>query len=208
LSKDTYLSIQKPAEGLFQDKGSKFISYAFPFYGIATLGTIINTLKAQHPKARHFCYAYRIGLEGDIFKSNDDGEPSGSAGKPILNVLLSKQLSDMLVVVVRYFGGTLLGVPGLIRAYKSATEEVVLASEIIEITIEISLRIEFEVARTNQVMLILKQIEIKNFKQTYEEKCIITCTIRKGLKAEILVAFQSLWDVELLFEDDFLGIGS
>jgi uncharacterized YigZ family protein len=208
LNKDNYFSIEEPAEGLYVEKGSKFFSYIFPFSVIDELSLYINDLKIQHPKARHFCYAYRIGLNGDLYKSNDDGEPSGSAGKPIMNVLLSNQLSDVLLVVVRYFGGTLLGVPGLIKAYKAAADEAIISSKIIEITIEISLEIKFDVARTNQVMMLLKQFGIHKFTQAYAEKSIINCKIRKGIKEEIGTAFQTLWDVELLFEDDFLGTGS
>jgi uncharacterized YigZ family protein len=208
LSKDSYLSIEFPAEGLSVEKGSKFISYSFPFQEISDLGSIIDSLKLKHLKARHFCYAYRIGLNGEVFKSNDDGEPSGSAGKPILNALLSSQLSDVLIVVVRYFGGTLLGMPGLIKAYKAAADEAIFSSKIIKITVEISFEITFDVARTNQVMMLLKQFGIHKFTQAYTEKSIINGKIRRGLKAEIMIAFQPLWDVELVFEDDFLGTGS
>ena len=122
LFEDTYQTIEFPAEGIFRDKGSKFIAYAYPFKDEANLKDIIADLKSQHPKARHHCYAYRLSPDRSVFRVNDDGEPSGTAGRPILNVLLSMDVTNILVVVVRYFGGTLLGVPGLINAYKTATQ--------------------------------------------------------------------------------------
>ncbi|MES2797811.1 MAG: YigZ family protein, partial [Bacteroidota bacterium] len=116
---DSFFTISKKAEGEFKDKGSRFIAIAYPFDNIDLLKTYLIETKTIHPKARHFCYAYKIGMDSENSRSNDDGEPSGSAGKPILNAILSKNLSNILIIVVRYFGGTLLGVPGLINAYKS-----------------------------------------------------------------------------------------
>ena len=207
--KDSYTSIDSTAESLFVDKGSKFLAFGFPFKDIETLSGLIANLKGQHPKARHFCYGYRVGMIGDIFKSSDDGEPAGSAGKPILNTLISHDISDVLVVVVRYFGGTLLGVPGLIKAYKTATEEVINAANCIIITKEIGLEIQFNAGRTNQVMMLLKQFKIEKFQLEYTHLSVLKCNIALGLRPEIENAFQELWDVELVFvDDDFLGTGS
>ncbi|MBS1531433.1 MAG: YigZ family protein, partial [Bacteroidetes bacterium] len=113
---DTYLTIEKPAEGVFRDRGSKFMAYAYPITSEPDIKLIIAGLKQEHPKANHYCYAMRLSTDRSVFRINDDGEPSGTAGRPILNVLLSRNLTNLVVVVVRYFGGTLLGVPGLINA--------------------------------------------------------------------------------------------
>jgi len=131
LNKDDYNSIQSAVQGLYKEKGSKFIAYAYPFKNTSELKPYLEKLRKEHPKARHWCYAYRIGQTGESFRSNDDGEPSGSAGKPILGQLLSQSLSDTLIVVVRYFGGTKLGVPGLIHAYKAAAFDAIQNAEII-----------------------------------------------------------------------------
>ncbi len=207
--KDSYFSIKEPAESLFVDKGSKFLAFAYPFKDISGLSDILSNLKQQHPKARHFCYAYRLGILGEVFKSTDDGEPAGTAGKPILNCLLSQDVSDVLIVVVRYFGGTLLGVPGLIRAYKTAAEDVLQAANKTLITKQIELEIRFEANRTNQVMLILKQFKIDNFTLSYTHLSMLSCALPLGQRTEVENAFQELWDVELVFDDaGFLGTGS
>ena len=121
--RDSYKSIPGPAEGLFKDNGSRFISFAFPVETEEEVKSIVGDLKKKYHDARHHCYAYRLGYLGDKFRANDDGEPSSSAGRPILGQIDSRGLSDVLVVVVRYFGGIKLGIPGLIRAYKTSTAE-------------------------------------------------------------------------------------
>ena len=127
---DEFKTIKSNSEGLFKDKGSKFYAYAFPIQNEEDVRFYLETVKAEHPKARHACYAYKLGIEETNFRANDDGEPSGSAGKPILNTITSFDLTDTFVVVIRYFGGTLLGVPGLINAYKEATKEALSIAEI------------------------------------------------------------------------------
>lgn len=127
---DTYRTIAHPAEGIFKDRGSKFLGFAFPVKTETEIKEIIANLRAEHSKARHFCWALRLTADRSVFRLNDDGEPSGTAGRPILNTLLSADLTNILIVVVRYFGGTLLGVPGLINAYKTASQESILAAEI------------------------------------------------------------------------------
>src|ERR1700742_4267725 len=121
MNEDIYYTIGKEATAEFRDRGSKFIGYACPAMSVDECKERLNAIKKEHPKATHHCYAYRIGLDGNLFRVNDDGEPSGTAGRPILGQIDSKELVNVLVVVVRYFGGTLLGVPGLINAYKTAT---------------------------------------------------------------------------------------
>src|SRR5580700_3591355 len=132
---DTYRTIEKPIEGLFRDRGSKFLAFAYPVNTETELKTALALLKAEHPKANHHCWALRLGIDRSVFRLNDDGEPSGTAGRPILNTLFSRDLTNLVVIVVRYFGGTLLGVPGLINAYKSATEDALKQAIIIEKTV-------------------------------------------------------------------------
>ena len=132
LFEDTYHTIEKPSEGLFRDRGSKFLAYAYQVNSESELKNNLTQLKSLHPKANHHCWAIRLSIDRSVFRLNDDGEPSGTAGRPILNTLLSHDLTNLAVVVVRYFGGTLLGVPGLINAYKSATEDALKQAVIIE----------------------------------------------------------------------------
>src|ERR1700754_4353082 len=141
---DTYKTIDKPTEGIFRDRGSKFLGYAYPINSENDIKAIVAGLKAEHPKANHHCWAMRLTIDRSVFRVNDDGEPSGTAGRPILNTLLSKDLTNLVVVVVRYFGGTLLGVPGLINAYKVATEEVLNQSVIISKTLNDVYTVSFD----------------------------------------------------------------
>jgi len=135
--KDTYNTIEESSEGLYKDKGSKFISYAFHVVDVDQVKEIIQQIKKEHFSARHHCYAYRLGFSGEHYRVNDDGEPSGTAGKPIYGQLLSHELTNVLIIVVRYFGGTLLGVSGLINAYKSAALDVIVNSNIVLKIIEL-----------------------------------------------------------------------
>lgn len=179
LFEDTYFTIEEPAEGIFRDKGSKFIAYAYPFKDENKLKEIIAELKALHPKARHHCWAYRMTPDRTVFRINDDGEPSGTAGRPILNVLLSKDVTNILVVVVRYFGGTLLGVPGLINAYKTATVEALAEASIIEKTVNDVYQIDFEYLAMNDVMRVIKDEDIAVLNQQFDNACNMTVEMRK-----------------------------
>lgn len=179
LFEDTYFTIEEPAEGIFRDKGSKFIAYAYPFKDENKLKEIIAELKALHPKARHHCWAYRMTPDRTVFRINDDGEPSGTAGRPILNVLLSKDVTNILVVVVRYFGGTLLGVPGLINAYKTATLEALAEASIIEKTVNDVYQIDFEYLAMNDVMRVIKDEDIAVLNQQFDNACNMTVEMRK-----------------------------
>ncbi|HZH54819.1 MAG TPA: YigZ family protein, partial [Sphingobacteriaceae bacterium] len=154
---DTYRTILKPSEGIFRDRGSKFIGYAYPMTDENNLKDLLGEVKALHPKARHHCYAYRLTPDRSVFRINDDGEPSGSAGRPILNTLLSYDVTNVLIVVVRYFGGTLLGVPGLINAYKAAAKEALDAAEIVEKTVNDIYELTFEYLSLNDVMRVVKE---------------------------------------------------
>lgn len=179
LFEDTYFTIEEPSEGIFRDKGSKFIAYAYPFKDENKLKEIIAELKSLHPKARHHCWAYRLSPDRTVFRVNDDGEPSGTAGRPILNALLSKDVTNILVVVVRYFGGTLLGVPGLINAYKTATQEALANSIIAEKTVNDIYQIDFEYLAMNDVMRIIKDENITVLSQEFDNACMMTVEMRK-----------------------------
>ncbi len=190
---DTYRTIGAPAGGIFRDKGSKFIAYAYPIDFEAQVKPILQTLKVEHPKARHHCWAYRLGLDTGNYRINDDGEPSGTAGRPILNSLLSAELTNVFVVVVRYFGGTLLGVPGLINAYKSATLEVIANSTIIEKTVNETFQVTCEYLQLNNVMRIIKESSLEIKSQVFDLECIFVIEVRKS-SAEIFRSRLELLD--------------
>jgi uncharacterized YigZ family protein len=176
---DTYRTIQHPAEGIFRDRGSKFLAYAYPIQSEGEIKSIVTSLKSEHPKANHHCWAMRLTADRAVFKLNDDGEPSGTAGRPILNTLLSKDLTNILIVVVRYFGGTLLGVPGLINAYKMATEEALNNAVIIEKTVNDIYTISFEYLQMNDVMRLVKDADLLVITQQFDNNCNIQVSIRK-----------------------------
>ncbi|MCA5004686.1 IMPACT family protein [Sphingobacterium bovistauri] len=179
LFEDTYFTIEEPAEGIFRDKGSKFIAYAYPFKDENKLKEVIGELRSLHPKARHHCWAYRLSPDRTVFRVNDDGEPSGTAGRPILNALLSKDVTNILVVVVRYFGGTLLGVPGLINAYKTVTQETLASASIVEKTVNDVYQIDFGYLVMNDIMRIIKDENITVLSQEFDNACIMIVEMRK-----------------------------
>ncbi|MBW8330898.1 MAG: YigZ family protein [Prolixibacteraceae bacterium] len=175
---DTYKTISKTSEGLFKDKGSKFISYAFPVESEDEIRNIVLTIKKEHHSARHHCYAWRLGHEKLVFRANDDGEPSSTAGKPILGQIQSYDLTNILIVVVRYFGGTLLGVSGLINAYRNAAQDAILQAEIIEKLVEKQLLIEFDYGVMNEVMKIFKDEKLPQNEPKFDLRCQIKTQIR------------------------------
>ena len=199
LMTDQYKTIKSPSEGLFKDKGSKFFAFAYPFEDENELKKYIEPLRKEHFKAVHFCYAYRLGLDKANFRINDDGEPSGSAGRPILNVLLSKEITNILVVVVRYWGGTLLGVPGLINAYKSATEEALLSAKIIEKTVNDVYQITFGYVQMNDIMKVVKDFELKICHQQFDDRCAIEVEFRKGISSQVIGRFEKIDEIEVEF---------
>lgn len=189
---DTYKTIQELSEGVYRDKGSKFIAYLYPLSSENDIKEIISALKAEHPKARHHCWAFRLSPDRTVFRLNDDGEPSGTAGRPILNTLLSNELTNVLAVVVRYFGGTLLGVPGLINAYKSATAEAVKNAKIIEKTVNSVFRIEFGHPHMNEVMKIVKEEDLKISNQNFDLNCSFLLEIRQSQVNKVLGKLQKV----------------
>ena len=175
---DSYKSISAQSEGLFKDNGSRFIALAFPVETEAEVKVIIDSLKKEYHDARHHCFAYRLGLTGDKWRANDDGEPSGSAGKPIFRELISRDLSDILVVVVRYFGGIKLGIPGLIRAYKTSTADALDQAQVIEKIAGKWFKIDFGYLAMNDVMKIIKDMDLPQRNQDFGERCSIEVRVR------------------------------
>ena len=175
---DAYRSIAAPSEGLFKDNGSRFIALAYPVETEEEVKSIVAGLRKQYHDARHHCYAYRLGYKGDVFRSSDDGEPSGSAGRPILGQIDSAGLSDILVGVVRYFGGIKLGIPGLIRAYKTSTADALSQATVIEKIAGQSFRLHFDYLSMNDVMKVLKDMDIPQRAQTFGADCSLEVRVR------------------------------
>jgi uncharacterized YigZ family protein len=176
---DTYLTIAGPVEGVHRVSGSKFLSFAYPIKSEAEIKPIIAKLKALHPQANHHCWAVKLGTDQSAQRFNDDGEPAGSAGRPILNTLLSKRLTNIMVVVVRYFGGTLLGIPGLISAYKIATEEALNTAKIIEKTFNDVYQVNFDYLQMNDVMKVVKDLNLEVLDTQFDTACVLKFSVRK-----------------------------
>ena len=192
-----YSTIDIPAIAEFKDRGSKFLAYSYPVNSVDTCKKIIAGLKKEHPKAVHFCVAYRIGVEGNIFRASDDGEPAGSAGRPILGQIDSKELTNIMVVVVRYFGGTLLGLPGLINAYKTATTLALQLAPIVQKPIELQYELNFDYHQMNEVMMIVKQYNCSVTEQEAQLFVQLKIGIPKARLEEALNKFNDLREVKL-----------
>jgi len=182
---DTFRTIEKPSEGLFKDKGSRFISYAFPVNSESEIRDIVQSIKKQHHSARHHCYAWRIGAEKLLFRVNDDGEPTSTAGKPILGQIQSFDLTNVLIVVVRYFGGTLLGVSGLINAYRNAALDAINQAVIVEKLVEKWLLIEFDYSVMNEVMKVFKDEKLPQIDTAFDLSCQVKTSIRLSESSRI-----------------------
>jgi uncharacterized YigZ family protein len=196
LFEDTYNTIEQSSEGLFKDKGSKFIGYAYPISSEDEVKSILLNLRSEHAKARHFCWALRLSPDRSVFRLNDDGEPSGTAGRPILNTLLSADLTNVLVVVVRYFGGTLLGVPGLINAYKNATIDALDHAVKIQKTVNDVYRITFEYLSMNDVMKVIKDEDLVVKQQSFDTNCSMDIEIRKLKLNKVIDRLESIDSVK------------
>ena len=197
---DTYHTIEKPSEGIFRDRGSKFLAFAYPVNNEADLKNKLAQLRSEHPKANHHCWAMRLTIDRSVFRLNDDGEPSGTAGRPILNTLLSHDVTNLVVVVVRYFGGTLLGVPGLINAYKMATEEALKEAAIVQKTVNDIYTIEFDYLQMNEVMRIIKEDGLTIITQSFDNNCSIMVSIRKMQVNQSLLKLGKLTAVIARYE--------
>ncbi|MBC7566956.1 MAG: YigZ family protein [Pedobacter sp.] len=196
---DTYNTIASNAEGIFQERGSKFIAYAYPLISEEQVKIFVNTLRIEHPKARHFCWALRLSKDRSNFRFQDDGEPSGTAGRPILNSLLSANLTNILIIVVRYFGGTLLGVPGLINAYKSASLDVISAAQVIEKTLNDVYEVTFLYLGINDVMRIIKDEQLEILSQNFDNECCMQLSIRKSSLNTVLGRLETIEQLNLKY---------
>jgi uncharacterized YigZ family protein len=177
MEKEFYYTIEKTAFAEFKDRGSRFLAYAVPFASKDDFKKQMALIKAEHPKATHYCFAYRIGLDGNNFRSGDDGEPPGTAGKPILGQIDSKELTNILIVVVRYFGGSLLGVPGLINAYKTAASLVLQVTPVIQKQVEVNYRLQFDYTLMNDMMLLVKQYNCT----VLQQEMLLFCSMEIGI---------------------------
>lgn len=184
-SQDQYMTIQAPSQGIFKDKGSKFLAYLFPVSNEDTCKYYIQDLKKKHFDAKHHCYAYRIGKEGITSRMNDDGEPSGTAGRPIHGQLLSSNLTQILAIVVRYFGGTLLGTSGLIQAYKAATADAIEQAHLIHCTWNYQVECTLPYAQLNLIMKLIKEMPIDVVQQELSNDCKFHLSIRESLSEEL-----------------------
>lgn len=175
---DSFKSISGVSEGLFKDNGSRFIAKAYPVETEDEVRQIVSSLKKEYHDARHHCYAYRLGYKGDVYRANDDGEPSSSAGRPILGQIDSNELSDILIVVIRYFGGIKLGIPGLIRAYKTSSADAIANATIITKVAKRRFRMEFGYLEMNSVMKIIKDLGLEQSDQEFGTACSLNVSVR------------------------------
>jgi len=195
LEGDFYKTIIKPSEGLYKDKGSKFIARVIHVKSVEQVRENLSQLKKEFHDARHFCYAYRINPENETLKSSDDGEPAGTAGKPILNQILSFELYNILVVVVRYFGGTKLGVSGLIKAYKTATLEALNTAELVDGAITRRINISFDYTLTNDVMKVINDAHIKIVDKNFARHCNLILEVERKQMEKIEIRFDEIFGV-------------
>ncbi len=196
---DKYKTIATPSEGIYKEKGSKFISYAYPVYSEDEIKEHVSALKEKYYDARHHCFAWQLGTDGLKYRANDDGEPSGTAGKPIHGQLRSHELTNILVVVVRYFGGTKLGVPGLIHAYKEATIDAINNTTIVEKTVNDIYAINFDYLAMNDVMKIVKDENLQLINQKFDLSCTIEFSLRQSEIEKVIGRFEKVESVKCEF---------
>lgn len=183
---DTYHTIDEPAYGEYKEKGSKFLAFAYPMDEEESMQEYLNIARAEHHKARHFCYAYQIGLTGDRYRINDDGEPSGTAGKPILGQILSFGLTNVAIIVIRYFGGTKLGVSGLIQAYREAAKAALETAHIVEKYISSVYRLQFNYDQMGHVLNVLKDLNADILNKSFDTSCEVTISVRQSVETHTL----------------------
>ena len=192
-----YYTIEKPSIAEFKERGSKFIAYAFPIADVAEFKLRLAEVKKEHPKATHHCFAYRFGLDGNTYRVSDDGEPSGSAGKPILGQIDSKQVTNVLVIVVRYFGGTQLGIPGLITAYKTTAAFALQTTAIVQKPVLHHFKLQFDYTQMNEVMMVVKQFDCVVEQQEMQLFCVMNIGVPQNWLAEVENRLKDLRDVEV-----------
>ncbi|MEI6679085.1 MAG: YigZ family protein [Mariniphaga sp.] len=189
---DTYKTIELTAEGLYKEKGSKFIAYAFPVSNELQIKEIVAKLKKEHHSARHHCFAWRLGSDHQVFRINDDGEPSGTAGRPIFGQIQHHGLTNILVVVVRYFGGILLGTSGLINAYKQAASNVLGNAAVVEKIIETSIEVNFDYLAMNEFMMVLKEFQLEMKESHFDLTCRAKVIVRKQLTEVVIGKLEKI----------------
>lgn len=189
---DTYKTIAAPSEGLYREKGSKFLAFAYPVRTQEEIKAHLDRLRKEYFDARHHCYAYILGPRKDAFRANDDGEPSGTGGRPIHGQLMSADLTDTLIVVVRYFGGILLGASGLANAYKAAARDAIDHATIVEKTIDCRYRLSFKYETMNDVMRILKDFDLKPLNQRFDLDCSLEVSVRQSLSVRLYDTVRDL----------------
>lgn len=194
---DTYKTIESPAEGLYKEQGSKFLAFAYPVDTTEAVKLLVEAKRKEFHDARHVCYAYMLGPERTEFRSNDDGEPSGTAGRPILGQINSNQLSNILIIVVRYFGGILLGTSGLITAYKAAAAEAITASIIVDCLIESNYVINFTYEQMNAVMRVMKENQLNIVSQEQALECKLIFSVRQSLESLVCERLSKLESVKV-----------
>lgn len=194
---DSYFSLARQGEGVFKDRGSKFLYFSFPVSSEEDIKINLATLRKTYFDASHHCYAWVLGSDGGAFRANDDGEPNHSAGDPILGQIRSKQLTNILIVVVRYFGGTKLGISGLIQAYKTSAALAIEENEIIQEWVKIELELKFPYPAMNDVMKVIKAQSLEIISQEMELDCKIIVSFRAGLASEILKKFGEIEGVQI-----------
>jgi uncharacterized YigZ family protein len=196
LQPNNYKTIESSAEGMFKDRGSKFLAFALPCVTEEQAKHLVAGFREEHPSAVHHCYAYRLGADGKNQRSSDDGEPGGTAGRPIAGVILSNNLTNIIIVVVRYYGGTPLGVPGLINAYKTAAAEAIASAQIVEKQVEETYCVTFAYAQQGDVMRILKEKGITILELLMETECRATFMLPKGMAEGVLQRLENIQNVK------------
>lgn len=194
---DSYLTLAEPAEALYKEKGSKFLAYAYPVRDEEQIRECLDALRKRYYDATHHCYAWRLGADGQNYRVNDDGEPSSTAGRPILGQLLSYSLTDALVVVVRYFGGTKLGVSGLIAAYKESAAAVLSEAQIVERTVDVRFEVEFGYLVMNDVMRVVKEMRPEVLEQRFDNLCTMRLSIRAGRADALRERLQKIEGIQI-----------
>ena len=197
MNSEIYYTIEKKATAEYKDRGSRFIASVFPVKTTEDFKERMNEIKKEHPKATHYCFAYRLGLDGLQFRVSDDGEPSGSAGRPILGQIDSKGLVNVLVVVVRYFGGTLLGVPGLINAYRSAAALALQMAPLVQKQVEQEFRVHFDYTRMNEVMMMVRQYNCRVIRQDIQLFCDMVLAVPRNRVEELSYKLREIKNVEI-----------
>ncbi|RYY53189.1 MAG: YigZ family protein [Chitinophagaceae bacterium] len=192
-----YTTIETGAMAEYREKGSRFLAYSFPVSDPAVFKARLAELKKEHPKANHHCFAYRIGLDGDLWRVSDDGEPSGTAGRPILGQIDSKQVTSIAIVVIRYFGGIMLGVPGLIAAYKSAASMCLQVTRFVQKPVLANYHIQFDYTQMNEVMKVIKQFDCIVLKQETNLFCSIDAGVPKNRQDEVIFKIREIRGAEI-----------